>query len=126
MTGRKKFIEWLGAFFAVMLGFTVLSRAADSMTVAEVITKVPQNQVITHKVTGSGKVEGTSERALFALAGLRVERVLAKEGQFVKEGDVLIEFSLESLQECMQAEQEKISSLTRRVRDLESEEQAKN
>ena len=78
MTGRKKFIEWLGAIFAVMLGITVLSRAADSMTVAEVITKVPQNQVITHKVTGSGKVEGTSERALFALAGLRVERVLAK------------------------------------------------
>ena len=38
-----------GRIFALMLLFTFLSRAADSVNVAQVETKTAQNQVITHE-----------------------------------------------------------------------------
>ena len=39
------------------------------MNVAQVETKTAQNQVITHEVTGTGKVMGTRERAVFYPGG---------------------------------------------------------
>lgn len=53
---KIKLIKILAGFFALMLLFTFLSRAADSVNVAQVETKTAQNQVITHEVTGTGKV----------------------------------------------------------------------
>lgn len=56
---RKKIVHAACLFFAAMLIFTLLSRAADSINVIQVQVKNPGNQVITHKVTGTGKVEGS-------------------------------------------------------------------
>ena len=64
-----------------MLLFTFLSRAADSVNIAQVETKTAQNQVITHEVTGTGKVMGTRERAVFTQEGQKVEQVYVQEGQ---------------------------------------------
>ena len=47
---KIKLIKILAGFFALMLLFTFLSRAADSVNVAQVETKTAQNQVITHEV----------------------------------------------------------------------------
>ena len=68
---KIKLIKILAGFFALMLLFTFLSRAADSVNVAQVETKTAQNQVITHEVTGTGKVMGTRERAVFTQEGQR-------------------------------------------------------
>ena len=64
---QKKMIKWFGIFLAVMLAFTILSRAADSVSVAQVQVKTLQNQIVTHKVSGIGKVEGIREQAVFTL-----------------------------------------------------------
>lgn len=48
--------------------------------------KTAQNQVITHEVTGTGKVMGTRERAVFTQEGQKVEQVYVQEGQNVKKG----------------------------------------
>ena len=81
---KIKLIKILAGFFALMLLFTFLSRAADSVNVAQVETKTAQNQVITHEVTGTGKVMGTRERAVFTQEGQKVEQVYVQEGQNVK------------------------------------------
>ena len=59
-----------------MLLFTFLSRAADSVNVAQVETKNSSESVITHEVTGTGKVMGTRERAVFTQEGQKVEQGL--------------------------------------------------
>ena len=80
---KIKLIKILAGFFVLMLLFTFLSRAADSVNVAQVETKTAQNQVIAHEVTGTGKVMGTRERAVFTQEGQKVEQVYVQEGQNV-------------------------------------------
>ena len=46
MDKQRKLVKWIVIFFAAMLVFTFLSRAADSLNVANVDTKKMQNQVI--------------------------------------------------------------------------------
>ena len=53
--------------------------------------------MITHEVTGTGKVMGTRERAVFTQEGQKVEQVYVQEGQNVKKGDALLKFSVKYL-----------------------------
>ena len=66
-------------FLSLMLLFTFLSRAADSVNVAQVETKTAQNQVITHEVTGTGKVMGTRERAVLPRRDRRWSRFMCRK-----------------------------------------------
>ena len=101
MKKQKKLLRWVGIFFAVMLILTFLSRVADSLNIAQVTLAKPQNQAVVHTVTGTGKVEGTKERAVFASAGKRISQVLVKEGQSVKKGDTLLVLSTGDLKKAV-------------------------
>ena len=82
---KAKLIRILAGFFALMLLFTFLSRAADSVNVAQVEIKTVQNQVITHEVTGTGKVLGTRERAVFTQEGQKVQQRVRSSDQCILE-----------------------------------------
>lgn len=115
---KIKLIKVLAGFFALMLLFTFLSRAADSVNVAQVETKTAQNQVITHEVTGTGKVMGTRERAVFTQEGQKVQQVYVQEGQTVKKGDVLLKFSVKYLEKTIKEKQDSIETLQGKINDL--------
>lgn len=119
---KIKLIKILAGFFALMLLFTFLSRAADSVNVAQVETKTAQNQVITHEVTGTGKVMGTRERAVFTQEGQKVEQVYVQEGQNVKKGDALLKFSVKYLKKTIKEKQDAIDVLQGKINDLISAE----
>ena len=108
---KIKLIKILAGFFVLMLLFTFLSRAADSVNVAQVETKTAQNQVIAHEVTGTGKVMGTRERAVFT-----------QEGQNVKKGDALLKFSVKYLKKTIKEKQDAIDVLQGKINDLISAE----
>lgn len=120
MDKQRKLVKWIVIFFAAMLAFTFLSRAADSLNVANVDTKKMQNQVIAHNVKGTGRVEGTKEQAVFVLAGQKVEQVFAKEGQNVKKGDTLFVLEQDTLQETAEKKQMEIDTAVRKTEDLKS------
>lgn len=120
MDKQRKLVKWIVIFFAAMLVFTFLSRAADSLNVANVDTKKMQNQVIAHNVKGTGRVEGTKEQAVFVLAGQKVEQVFAKEGQNVKKGDTLFVLDQDTLQETAEKKQMEIDTAVRKTEDLKS------
>lgn len=120
MDKQRKLVKWIVIFFAAMLVFTFLSRAADSLNVANVDTKKMQNQVIAHNVKGTGRVEGTKEQAVFVLAGQKVEQVFAKEGQNVKKGDTLFVLEQDTLQETAEKKQMEIDTAVRKTEDLKS------
>ena len=119
---KIKLIKILAVFFALMLLFTFLSRAADSVNVAQVETKTAQNQVIAHEVTGTGKVMGTRERAVFTQEGQKVEQVYVQEGQNVKKGDALLKFSVKYLKKTIKEKQDAIDVLQGKINDLISAE----
>ncbi|MGI6070664.1 MAG: efflux RND transporter periplasmic adaptor subunit [Blautia sp.] len=106
---RKKAMEMFGIFFALMLIFTVLSRAADSLTVARVQVKTPGRQVITHTVAGSGKVTGSEEEAVFMEADQKIRKMYVEEGSRVKAGDVLLEVDMDKLEEQIKSREREVS-----------------
>ena len=123
---KKKLIGAAGMFFAVMLIFTILSRAADSVNVIQIQVKNPQNQMVTHQVIGTGKVEGSQEMAVFVQANLQVEQVLVRAGETVKQGDALMKLSGESILAVAKELENKIKTLEGQVKDLESQKSVNN
>lgn len=121
---QKKIMKWFGIFFAVMMVFTVLSRAADSVNVAQVQVKSIQNQMVTHKVSGTGKVIGIREQAVFSQENLKVEQVFVQEGQSVKNGDLILKLSLDSIHEALKDKNDQIEELNLKIKDLKSLEKA--
>lgn len=119
---RKNLLKWFGVFFAAMLGFTFLSRAADSVNVAQVQVKTIQNQIISHRITGTGKIEGTRETAVFTQEGQMVNQVLVQEGQSVQEGQVLFRLLEDTMKETLKEKQDAAEELSLKLSDLESQE----
>ena len=118
---KKKLIQATCLFFVMMLIFTILSRVSDSVNVIQIQTKNPANQMITHEVKGSGKVEGSQEVAVFVLENLQVEQVMVHAGQTVKKGDILLKLSQNSIQAALKNLDDKVKTLEGQVKDLESQ-----
>lgn len=96
---RKKALRALGWFLALMAVLTLLSRAADSMTVARVSVSTPENKIIEHTVEGSGKVVQGQEQAVVLYSGIGIKTLYVNQGQSVKKGDLLLQLSLSDLEE---------------------------
>lgn len=118
---RQKLLKWFIMFFVVMVLFTFLSRAADSVNVAKVQTSTIQNKMVSHVVDGTGRVEGTKERAVFAREGMKVAQVLVQEGETVEKGQVLLSLSASSIKEAIESKEAEQGELALKVRDLESQ-----
>lgn len=122
---RKKLVRWIAIFFGVILLFTFLSRAADSVTVAKVDTAVIQNKIITHTVQGTGKIQGTQEKAVFAPEDQKVDQVLVGEGETVEKGQVLLTLSGASVKQAIKERKQEIDEQERKINDLKSQETLK-
>lgn len=96
---RKKIFQIFGGFLAVMLVFTILSRAVSGASMARVETVKIATGTIEHRVSGSGRVEAGKEVAVYTESGQRVKEICVQEGQAVEEGELLFQIDLENLEE---------------------------
>lgn len=96
---------------AAMLIFTVISRIAASLTVAQVTVESPTNKKIEHTVSAEGSVKENLELAVLTEPELLVKTVYVTTGQSVKEGDVIAEIDMTHLAEQIQAKEEEIEIL---------------
>lgn len=92
----------LAVFFVLMLVLTLLSRAADGVTVARVETQAAKSGVLTQRITAGGVIEAQGDLEITLPAGIRVTRIAAAKGQQVKAGDTLLELDLEALQSAIE------------------------
>ncbi|MDO5539488.1 MAG: biotin/lipoyl-binding protein [Eubacteriales bacterium] len=122
---KRKIMGFFAGFLALMLMFTFLSRAADSMTIAKVTVKKAERGKIPHQVTGSGKVVQNREQAVSTLAGQTVKTIYVEEGQQVEKGDVLFEIDLESLKEQILNQKQEMKKADLTSQDKESDRDAK-
>lgn len=80
----------LAGFFVMMLMLTILSRAADSITVAQVVTQSPKGNMLTFTASGTGKIVAGVKKYVKLPEGLEVAQISVNSGQKVKKGDVLL------------------------------------
>ena len=104
-----------------MLCFTVISRAADQMSVAAVVTARPENKMITHDIAVAGKVTQNQELAVTTEPDQRVKSIYVSEGDRVKKGDLLFEIDLTLLEEKILAQQQEMEKQQLTVGDAKSQ-----
>lgn len=117
---RKKIFGIFGGFLAVMLVFTILSRAVSGASMAKVETVKISSGMIEHKVSGSGKVEAGKEIAVYTENGQRVKEICVQEGQSVEEGDTLFRVEMEDLEEQILAAQQELEKMKLQNQDAQS------
>jgi multidrug efflux pump subunit AcrA (membrane-fusion protein) len=84
-------------FFVLMLLLTMLSRAADSITVAKVNMALTKSGILNFKITGNGTVQAAAEKYLELYQGVKIEDIAVKVGQPVEKGDLLFTYDLQEL-----------------------------
>lgn len=117
---RKKIFGIFGGFLAVMLVFTILSRAVSGASMAKVETVKISSGMIEHKVSGSGKVEAGKEIAVYTENGQRVKEICVQEGQSVEKGDTLFLVEMEDLEEQILAAQQELEKMKLQNQDAKS------
>lgn len=116
---KKRVVGVFAGFLAVMLLFTFLSRAADSLSIARVSVKKAERGKINHTVKGTGTVVQNREQAVSTLSGQTVKSIYVEEGQQVKKGDLLFEIDLISLKEQILKQKQEMKKA-----DLQSQDKA--
>ena len=115
---RKKVIKLFGGFLAVMLIFTILSRAVSGASMARVDTVKITTGSIEHKVKASGRVEAGQEAAIYTNSGQRVKEICVREGQSVEAGKVLFRLDMEELEEQILAAQQELEKTKLQNQDV--------
>jgi len=96
---RERAIRWLAGFLIVMFLLTILSRAANAMTIPRVETDNAAKKTIEHTVEQEGKIEADGEQAVTAVSGLKINAVHAANGMAVEEGTPLLELDVNDIGE---------------------------
>ncbi len=115
---RKKVIKIFGGFLAVMLIFTILSRAVSGASMARVDTVKITMGTIEHKVKASGRVQAGQEAAIYTESGQRIKEICVREGQSVEAGEVLFRLDMEELEEQILAAQQELEKTKLQNQDV--------
>jgi len=122
---QKKDKTWIwkltGAFFAAMILFTLLSRAAYQHGTAVVAAEPSASGVITHTVRTTGKAVQNQDLAVTTVGGLRVKSVWVNEGQQVGAGDVLFTLDLDYLEETIAQQKREMKKQSLSIQDAASQ-----
>ena len=86
-------------FLIVMVIFTFLSRALDSVTIARVQTGYGKQGSGSYRITGEGTFEADRLSYRPLPEGMRVDTILARPGDVVQAGDTILTLQMEPLQE---------------------------
>ena len=77
---QRTAVRLLAGFFALMLCLTLVSRAAEGVTVARVKTQRPKTGILTQRVDLSGTIEPLGDLDLTLPAGIQVTSIRAQAG----------------------------------------------
>ncbi|MFV0401884.1 MAG: efflux RND transporter periplasmic adaptor subunit [Oscillospiraceae bacterium] len=111
-------LVWL---LALMLCFTLISRATSSMTVPVVETEKPNRASISHKVTTDGILETAWDKGVVAAQGALVQEVHVKEGDTVAAGDLLFTYDTAEFNRQISEYQTQLAQINTRIRSYQNQ-----
>lgn len=104
---QVKAIKALAGFLILMFLLTILSRAADSLTIAKVTATTASGTTIGHNIETDGSISANKDMAISTSANIKIASVEATEGKSVKKGDLLIQLDMDDLKKkLLQAQKE--------------------
>lgn len=118
---RKGILRVTAVFFALMICFTILSRAAYQEGTAVVSTSRPSNMVISHQIRTTGKVVQNQEMAVTTVPNLRVASIEVSQGERVAKGDLLFTLDMDMLKERILDQQQEMEKQQLNVEDAKSQ-----
>lgn len=104
---QVKAVKALAGFLILMFLLTILSRAADSLTIAKVTASAATGGVISHNIEVDGNITPNKDIAISTSANIKIASVEATEGKTVKKGELLIQLDTADLKKkLLQAQKE--------------------
>lgn len=88
-------------FLGIMLLFTIVSRVRNSWLVPNVSSVSPIKSRLNYEVSGMGTIDYDEISFLPVCEGLKVERVLCRTGEWVEEGQDIIKYEKDSVEEAV-------------------------
>ena len=107
---RKRAVKILAGYLAVMVVLTITSRALRGITMPEVTVSTAFSSTIDQVTEVAGRVEYNSQKPVYLEAGLKVDSILVQEGQKVEEGEALVSFHMEDLQQQISVKKEEVKA----------------
>lgn len=96
---QKTYLKLFLGFFLVMSLLTVLSRTADSLTVARVTVDKAIRGSLSHETVADGTIESSEKVYVKIEEGFKVAKINVTKGEFVKTGDQLINIDKKDIEE---------------------------
>ena len=93
-----------------MVVLTITSRALRGITMPEVTVSTAFSSTIDQVTEVAGRVEYNSQKPVYLEAGLKVDSILVQEGQKVEEGEALVSFQTEDLQQQISVKKEEVKA----------------
>lgn len=118
-TIKIKAQKGLGGFLVLMLVFTILSRAANAMTIPQVTVEKAAKRTVSHSVKTEGTIQAGSEQAVSVLSGLKIKTVYAVVGQHVEAGEALLELDSQYLSQELRKLEIEAEKLTLQITEKE-------
>ncbi len=90
-----------GIFWGIMLLFTIVSRIRNSWLVPNVSSVSPIKSRLNYEVSGTGTIDYDEIAFLSVCEGLKVEKVFCQAGEWVEEGQGVIKYEKDSVEEAL-------------------------
>lgn len=114
---QAKALKLLAGFLVLMILLTVISRAADSLTIARVSTVNSRQMSIDHTIKGDGTIAANKSIAISTVDGVKVASINVNEGSSVKKGDVLFTLDETDLKEKLLKAEQDLTLLDKQAAD---------
>lgn len=98
---NRKLVVISSVFIGIMLLFTIVSRVRNSWMVPNVSSVSPIKSRLNYEVRGTGTIDYTEISFLSICEGLKVEQILCRIGEWVEEGQDLIKYEKDSVEEAI-------------------------
>lgn len=107
---KKFFGKILAGFFLLMILCTVISRAADSVTIPKVKTDTKKSKKLSFSLEGKGEISAAKQFSQLAPKGV-VPEECAASGTKLKKGDRVVKFLMEDLEKKKTLKTEELKKL---------------
>ena len=122
-TVKMRALRMLSGFFVLMLSCTMISRAADSMTVPIATTTEPKRAAITNGYAVDGVLALSGGVPVVAPAGMLITGMNVAENDAVNVGDLLFTYDITDTQREIAAKQLTIQGLNTEIASLRKDQE---
>lgn len=120
---KYRAVKLLGWFLAIMASLTIISRMADSMTIATVSTVTPSRSTISHRTEVPGILAASGGKPVLLPSGVLITELAVRNGDKVAAGDLLLTYDISEFQKQIASAELDVQGIQAQIAELDREDQ---